>query len=399
MPDVLERDSLLVRAPEVIVRLTDDDEVTLEVGGERFDAPRIAVAVLDAFTRPRTVADVLEGLAPNGPEQFLEASGVIVQLQRAGILSGPGAHLRPRARGYVRPSIHIAMLEDRVRTARFCEAIRALVRPSDVVVDIGTGTGVLATCAALAGARKVFAIESTAIAEVAERVFVENEVAERIQLVRERSTHASLPERGQLLVTEMIGNDPLDEHIIEIIADARRRLLVPDARIIPSSIDVLAVPVDIPADLFEKHVFMAHRIEAYRADSGVSLASLLEHTLGPAQPIMIRTSDACSWPPVGEIATVASIDLTASPPVSFQQKLRFEMRVPVARPGVFLAFRTTLAPGLTLSTMPGEVDPRNHWRYAMWPALDLRDLPRGAVIEADYAYDRGTSSFRFSRTG
>ena len=70
-------------------------------------------------------------------------------------------------RGWVRPNIHLSMLDDRARTKGFCDALRLMVQPEDVVVDIGTGTGVLATCAAKAGARQVYAVESSGIAEVA----------------------------------------------------------------------------------------------------------------------------------------------------------------------------------------------------------------------------------------
>jgi predicted RNA methylase len=55
--------------------------------------------------------------------------------------------------------LHLAMLDDRNRTAAYLEAIRDGVREGDVVVDIGTGTGVLAAAAAQAGARRVYAIE------------------------------------------------------------------------------------------------------------------------------------------------------------------------------------------------------------------------------------------------
>ena len=40
------------------------------------------------------------------------------------------------------PSSHVALLEDRTRTSAFIAALDELVRPDDVVVDIGTGTGI-----------------------------------------------------------------------------------------------------------------------------------------------------------------------------------------------------------------------------------------------------------------
>jgi predicted RNA methylase len=64
------------------------------------------------------------------------------------------------------------MLEDRVRTSRFIDANRRTVQPDDVVVDLGTGSGVLAVAAAQAGAKHVYAIEARPIAEVAERFLI-----------------------------------------------------------------------------------------------------------------------------------------------------------------------------------------------------------------------------------
>ena len=68
------------------------------------------------------------------------------------------------------------MLHDERRTGDYLAALAAAVRPSDVVLDIGTGSGVLAVAAAKAGARHVYAVEASDIADVAERVFAVNGV-------------------------------------------------------------------------------------------------------------------------------------------------------------------------------------------------------------------------------
>src|SRR3954454_16113224 len=79
--------------------------------------------------------------------------------------------------------LHGAMLDDRRRTRSFIAAIEAAVRPGDVVVEIGTGTGVLAVAAARAGARRVYALESANMAAWARRIFAANRVSDRATLV------------------------------------------------------------------------------------------------------------------------------------------------------------------------------------------------------------------------
>ena len=69
--------------------------------------------------------------------------------------------------GWADPVEHARMLHDERRTGDYLAAIAAAVRPGDVVLDIGTGSGVLAVAAARAGARHVYAIEASDIADVA----------------------------------------------------------------------------------------------------------------------------------------------------------------------------------------------------------------------------------------
>ena len=303
-------DTVLVRVREVRVRLTDEAEIGIDVGAEQLHAPRVALALLDAFATPRRVGDALDAVASAGTEERLEAEGCIEDMVRNGVLVLPEQRAALGTRGWVRPSIHMLMLDDRGRTNGFCHALRSTVLPDDVVVDIGTGTGVLATCAAQAGARKVFAIESSGIAEVAARVFAANGVADRVTLLRDRSTRVTLPERATVLVTETIGNDPLDEQMLEIVADAKRRLLTPNARIIPSAIEIYGIAVDIPRTVLERHVFTRRKVDGYRAEYGIDFRPLEEHRLSCSEPIMLDSRDVATWP-LGEPVLLTAIDMTA----------------------------------------------------------------------------------------
>jgi predicted RNA methylase len=66
------------------------------------------------------------------------------------------------------------MIADRVRTGAFVEALRAAIRPGAVVMDIGTGPGVMAVLACQLGAKSVYAIEPSEVVEVAREIAAAN---------------------------------------------------------------------------------------------------------------------------------------------------------------------------------------------------------------------------------
>lgn len=390
----MKPDTVLVRARDILVRIGDADDVRIVQGDDQLEASPLALTILHAFAHPRTIADVL-ATAASGPESWIELSSTVLQLAKAGVLVAPGT-AGGAVRGYAQPSVHIVMLDDHARTRAFIDALRALVREDDIVLDIGTGTGILATTAALAGAARVEAVESSAIADAAQRVFEANGVAGRVNLVRGRSTRVTLAERADVLVTEMIGNDPLDEHLLEIVADAKSRLLKPGARLIPSAIDIVAIAVDVPQRFLERRLFTPERTSAWKAMYGVELSSLLSVRRTPSQPILVQTADFLSFQRVAPPVTIASIDLTSPFELAYGMRVPFTLERDVEHLGVLLAFRTTLAPGIVLSTLPDAVDPANHWLYPLWPSLDRPAWAREETVTLDYRYARGTTTLSFS---
>lgn len=128
---------------------------------------------------------------------------------------------------------HLSMLHDTARMDAFRRAIDASVRPGDVVVDLGCGSGVLSFMACEAGARKVYAIEGGPVIEVARELAVDNGFADRIEFLGGWSIEVGIPEPADVLISETIGNAGLDEGIVAWTLDARQRLLRPDAVLLP----------------------------------------------------------------------------------------------------------------------------------------------------------------------
>ena len=71
------------------------------------------------------------------------------------------------------------MLEDHKRTGAYYQAVMQNRRQFEgrVVLDVGTGSGILAVFAAKAGARKVYAVEATNMAKFAKQLVASNNVS------------------------------------------------------------------------------------------------------------------------------------------------------------------------------------------------------------------------------
>lgn len=139
---------------------------------------------------------------------------------------------------------HDRMLADRVRTEAYWAGIQKHVAPGDVVVDLGTGTGVLALFAARAGAGRVHAIEHGPMAEVAEAVARDNGV-DTVEVHRMHSRSFELPERVDAIVHEQIGEAMFDERVVENVAELRDRVLKPGGKILPARLQLCIEPVQL----------------------------------------------------------------------------------------------------------------------------------------------------------
>ena len=141
-------------------------------------------------------------------------------------------------------NLHQAMLEDKRRLAAFQRAIRRALRPGDTVVDVGTGTGILAFMAYRAGAGRVIAIDRSDIVETAKRVKADNFPDAPIEFHQIDALSEPLPRvKADLLVCELIGNFGLEEQIIPVVRRVRERMLRPGAKIIPGYMELVFAPV------------------------------------------------------------------------------------------------------------------------------------------------------------
>src|SRR5215213_791507 len=131
-------------------------------------------------------------------------------------------------------------LADTERTLAFKRAIEEAVRPGHVVLDLGTGSGVMAIFAAKAGARKVYAVEiGDYLRRVSRENFVESGYGETIQSLHMNALEVSLNdvERPDVVVCEMITTGLIGEMQGPVISALKRAGVIgPQTVIVPDEI-------------------------------------------------------------------------------------------------------------------------------------------------------------------
>jgi type II protein arginine methyltransferase len=143
------------------------------------------------------------------------------------------------------PDFHMPMMHDGPRNDAFAAAIARQVRPGMRVLDVGSGSGLLAMMAARAGAEHVWSCEEQpAVAAVAREIIARNGFADRITIIDKHSgdvdADKDLGGPVDLVVSEIIGSDVVRERVLPSISDVVRRLLKPGARLIPQRAEIRA---------------------------------------------------------------------------------------------------------------------------------------------------------------
>lgn len=148
----------------------------------------------------------------------------------------------------IAPAWHFNIIGDSLRNETYAKALSRFIRPGMLVLEIGTGTGLLAMLAARAGAAQVITCEKEPlVAAMAQTIIAHNGLSDRVTVIpkelKDIRIGDDLPRQADLLVAEIVDNSLLGESVLPLYAYARRHLLLPEALVLPATIAALGMMV------------------------------------------------------------------------------------------------------------------------------------------------------------
>lgn len=263
---------------------------------------------------------------------------------------------------------HQKMIADKVRTEAYRTAIMETIRYGDIVLDLGTGLGILAFFACQAGAQKVYAIEEQSqMIAIANRICWENRFQDKITFIKDHSTKVKLPEKVDVIFTEILGTFALDENLLPSIIDVRTRFLKPGGTLIPSKVKLFLVAI-------ESEIHYSN-VEFWDSPLyGINFKAARNEVAKIPYPIRIKESECLSDP-----VLLQCFDLYATDEIGLDETISLSIKKTGVLHGWGGWFEAQLSPDISISTSP--MMPDTHWKNIFFPSIVPMPVNAGDIIK------------------
>jgi protein arginine N-methyltransferase 1 len=236
------------------------------------------------------------------------------------------------------------MIQDRIRTSAYQQALARAMKPGDVVIDLGAGTGLFTLHACRLGAKLVHAIEPNPIIQVAREIVQANGFSDRVAFHQAMSFDVELPQPANVVVTDPRGVLPLKERAIPTIIDARRRLLKSGGVLIPQRDTIWAALVEA------NEIYSTDYEDPWRrSNDGFNLEAARQRGVNAVGRHHLKCGQLLSVP-----VPWATLDYRTVETASVDGTLAFEILRPGLADGFILWFDSELIDGINLSNAPGK---------------------------------------------
>jgi len=261
------------------------------------------------------------------------------------------------------------------RTSAYARALEARISPGAVVLDIGCGPGILSFIACRAGAARVYAVETDDVIQLARDSAADNGFADRIEFIQGLTTEIDLPEKVDVIVTDIHGILPLERKSVVSILDARDRFLKPGGWIIPSSETIWTALTCCPE-------FYGSLVDAWNTKYELNFVKASERCINSFHGARLTAQDlivpAQRW---------TTLDYAQLHDLNVSAKSSWVIADNAIAHGFSTWYDCETADGVSFSNSPATVGP-HVYRHAFFPwpqAVELRKDDRVEVtLRADY---------------
>lgn len=285
------------------------------------------------------------------------------------------------------------MAGDGVRMDAYARAIERTVKRGDVVLDLGAGTGIMSVLAAKAGAKRVHAVDVNPAVWLARDLAAENGVGDRVEVHCLSSLELTLPEKVDVIVSDLRGSVGLHDEAVTLLRDARARLLKPDGILLPER-DRLFVALVESTKLAQQIAHATVGFTRLGLTTRAAVTSMLNTTHSDGGS-MVSASDVLSAPVEWGV-----IDF-ASPPIDVVESTN---EVTIRRRGeanaLVVWFEATIHADLGYSTAPGTATAYSRLLLPLLEPLSVEARDRASItLRANAAGDRWAWETRHLRGG
>jgi protein arginine N-methyltransferase 1 len=260
-----------------------------------------------------------------------------------------------------------AMISDSARFKAYAKAISRCARPGNVVLEIGCGPAVFSLLACHAGAKRGYAIETEDIIDVARQIALANKFADRIHFFQGDSRQTELPERVNVIVSDIRGALPLFGGAVTSLRDAKQRFLAAGGVMIPRR-DMLKAAI-IQADRIYSGIVSPWKTSAKDVELSIPLGLVLNS---------IHTVDVRPDQLVTEPEELYSLDYMCDPSANASANLKFRINRTGTAHGICVWFDTQLHDDVGFSSAPGS--PVRLYQQLFLPWLEPVVIEEGQEI-------------------
>ncbi|MBE7383127.1 MAG: class I SAM-dependent methyltransferase [Leptolyngbya sp. SIO1E4] len=308
---------------------------------------------------------------------------------------------------------HKVMLEDMARMKAYHSAIfknKSEMLADKVVLDVGTGTGVLAVWAAKAGAKHVYAVDASHAAGLAKRLVQSSQVSDSVTVLHSTVEEAVIPEPVDVIVSEWMGSFLLKESMFDSVAFARDKWLKPGGLLLPSHATIL-LGLYTPSNGYDHTHFVRAKLEKEMAEWDETVTNL-QHldvdysgfTDELAQDLSdyflrnaIRVNYLSPENLVSAPQKIFEFDCATADPyalVQFSQDFEYISDKHAEVKGFLGWFTTDFPNGAVLDT--GPCSTYNHWGQQLYPLKESFKVVPGDKVSGKITLSRNRQESRFN---